>query len=1142
MIYPSQLHRISVAFAVGLALLFPAYAQVAGPPKALREAPLTAASVQRMLEQTKADASLDEAAKAEVTPILEAAIASLTSAKEFQDETTKLREIGEKGPAEVNRLQATLAARQNGETPVGEAEEELPADASAEMINTRLNSEKARLTELTRQVSEWADQLGTLKERPEANRTRVVELTRLLAEAQLKFGRWNGQSATTPEEKAQLAADQATIRAYRSELAMLEQESLTFDLSSDLAEAKRALTVADLAQLRSRVAKLEARSGALVNARIKEAERLLVEPGIEVVADDPLIRNLLKETRDLTAKNNELLSRIADADDKLKETESKIETLRHETDSIRAQIEIGGLEGEFSEKILEMRESLPKMKNFRNAAAGRHKQLSDARLDALRLDHELDTLPPKQEQIDTLLTSLRAKDLPAETITQIESILKNLIETRLQLGRDALEGNRKLAGILGEIDLIESKTITVATEFRDYLGEKLIWVASSPPITGNAFTGMRTSLLQLLGREALGQYLTAILDIEISQWVLAVFLACILLLPRRRLRRYLANSAVRTRRISQDSIANTLGALAATLWLALPTPTLLAFFGWIFASDVESTSATYALGKGLSAPALLLLVFRFSAILCWQGGVAEAHFRWKRETLDACHRALMTAIFLYLPAHMLLAIWFNGSNLASFQGPGRLVFIVAMVSICLILNRLFRGRHGLLKHIATSKNWIIKLRKIWTSILILLPIALAILAALGYFLTAVVIAYQIQNTALVIFSGALVYGLLTRWVGIRERRIALQNAMAAREAKRQAHREEAGAGAEAGAEPNAEVVARMKEESFIPVEEDEAIDWGIVGEQTRHLIKAVVTLSVLFGCWLVWSEVIPVLKYLDARTVAGNVSISDLIWLAVISLITTIVFQNLPGLLEVTFLRALELESGVRNAIITICQYTIIAIGAAVAFTTIGLDMANFGWIAAALSVGLGFGLQEVVANFVSGLILLFERPIRVGDIVTVAGVDGVVTKIRIRATTITNWDKKEFIVPNKEFVTGTIMNWTLSNPMTRLVFPVGVAYGSDIRKTQEILLDIARSQPDVLTDPEPAAIFELFGDSSLNFTLRLYLPRPELRLEMTHRINTLIHDRFVDAGIEIPFPQRDLHVRSIDPSIPLGPKTMPGE
>lgn len=1137
MFSPRQLRHLSAALAVGFLFLFPLAAQVAGPPKALRETPLTAESMQKMLDQVKSDASLDDAAKAEVTTILEGAIASLNSAKEFQDETARLKGIGEKGPAEVKQLQASLAARQNGEAPVGEAgTDELPADATAEMINTRLNSEKAQLTELTRQVNDWDDQLGTLEERPAANRARVVELTRLLAEAQLKFSRWHGQSATTPKEKAQLAADQSAIRAYRSELAMLEQESLTVDLSRELAEARRALTAFDLAQLRKVVASLEARSGALVNARIGEAERLLVEPGIEAVADDPLIRDLVKETRDLTARNQELLSRIAAADDKLKETESNLETLQRDKDSIRAQIEIGGLEGEFSEKILEMRESLPKLKNFRNAAGERHKQLSDARLDAFRLDQELDDLPPMQVQIDTLLSAVRAKDLPAGTVEKIEPVLKNILETRVQLRRDALEGNRKLAQTLGEIDLVESKTITVATEFRDYLGEKLIWVASSPPITGNAFTGMRTSLLQLLGPDALGQYLAVILDIKISQWILAVFLACILLLPRRRLRRYLANSAVRTRRISQDSIANTLGALAATLWLALPTPTLLAFFGWIFASDVDSTSVTYALGKGLSAPVLLLLIFRFSAILCWQDGVAEAHFRWKRATLDACHRALMTAIFFYLPAHMLLAIWFNGSNLASFQGPGRLVFIVAMVSICLILNRLFRGRHGLLDHMASSRNWIIKLRRIWTSILILLPIALAILAALGHFLTSVVLAYQIQNTALVVFAGTLVYGLLTRWIGIRERRIALQNAIAAREAKRQAQREEA------GEEGNAEVVTRMKEESFIPIEEDEAIDWGIVGEQTRHLIKAVVTLSVLFGCWLVWSEVIPVLKYLDARNVIGEVSISDLIWLAVISLITTIIFQNLPGLLEVTFLQALELESGVRNAIITICQYAIIAIGVAVAFKTIGLDMANFGWIAAALSVGLGFGLQEVVANFVSGLILLFERPIRIGDIVTVAGVDGVVTKIRIRATTITNWDKKEFIVPNKEFVTGTIMNWTLSNPMTRLVFPVGVAYGSDIRKTQEILLDIARSQPEVLHDPEPAAVFELFGDSSLNFTLRLYLPKPELRLEMTHRINTLIHDRFVDAGIEIPFPQRDLHVRSIDPSIPLGPKAMPGE
>jgi potassium efflux system protein len=183
--------------------------------------------------------------------------------------------------------------------------------------------------------------------------------------------------------------------------------------------------------------------------------------------------------------------------------------------------------------------------------------------------------------------------------------------------------------------------------------------------------------------------------------------------------------------------------------------------------------------------------------------------------------------------------------------------------------------------------------------------------------------------------------------------------------------------------------------------------------------------------------------------------------------------------------------------------------------------------------VGLGFGLQEVVANFVSGLILLFERPIRVGDIVTVGGVDGVVTKIRIRATTITNWDKKEFIVPNKEFVTGTILNWTLSSPVTRLVFPVGIAYGSDIKRARDILLEIATSQPEVLKDPAPAAIFEQFADSSLSFSLRCFVNSPEQRLEMTHRINSLIHERFAAAGIEIPYPQRVVRLQQEEASAP---------
>jgi potassium efflux system protein len=175
------------------------------------------------------------------------------------------------------------------------------------------------------------------------------------------------------------------------------------------------------------------------------------------------------------------------------------------------------------------------------------------------------------------------------------------------------------------------------------------------------------------------------------------------------------------------------------------------------------------------------------------------------------------------------------------------------------------------------------------------------------------------------------------------------------------------------------------------------------------------------------------------------------------------------------------------------------------------LDWAKFGWIAGGLSVGIGFGLQEVVANFVCGVILLFERPIRVGDFVTVEGTTGTVTRIDMRATTITN----------------TLLNWTLSATLNRILIPVGVAYGSDTEQARQIMLDVADDHPRVLEDPAPQATFEQFGDSSLNLVLRAFIPNLENRIRTITDLHTEIDKRFAAAGIEIAFPQRDVHIRN---------------
>ncbi len=206
------------------------------------------------------------------------------------------------------------------------------------------------------------------------------------------------------------------------------------------------------------------------------------------------------------------------------------------------------------------------------------------------------------------------------------------------------------------------------------------------------------------------------------------------------------------------------------------------------------------------------------------------------------------------------------------------------------------------------------------------------------------------------------------------------------------------------------------------------------------------------------------------------------------------------------------MDPGERYAFIRISRYTITTIGIVLAVNTIGLQWAKLQWLIAALGVGLGFGLQEIVANFICGLIVLFERPFRVGDTVTVGETSGTVSRIRIRATTITDWDRRELIVPNKEFITGKLINWSLSDPILRIKIPVGIAYGSDTDLAEKLLLNAVRENPLVLKEPEPSAIFAGFGDNSLNFEVRAFINNINNWYPMVHTLNRKINHEFKEV------------------------------
>ena len=235
-------------------------------------------------------------------------------------------------------------------------------------------------------------------------------------------------------------------------------------------------------------------------------------------------------------------------------------------------------------------------------------------------------------------------------------------------------------------------------------------------------------------------------------------------------------------------------------------------------------------------------------------------------------------------------------------------------------------------------------------------------------------------------------------------------------------------------------------------------------------------------------------------------------------------------LLDEDVLPRFDLQRGVAGLVSALTRYSLLGLGVVLALATAGIELSQLAFVAGALGVGIGFGLQNIVSNFVAGLVLLFERPIQAGDIIEVQSLFGEVKRIGVRSSTVRTFQGAEVIVPNASLITTNVVNWTLSDRLRRIEIDVGVAYGSDPVRVQELLLEVAKAHPDVLGEPPPMALFEGFGQSSLDFSLRCWTGVFDRFLAIRSEIRTGIHTALGKAAITIPFPQRDLHINSVAP------------
>ena len=318
-----------------------------------------------------------------------------------------------------------------------------------------------------------------------------------------------------------------------------------------------------------------------------------------------------------------------------------------------------------------------------------------------------------------------------------------------------------------------------------------------------------------------------------------------------------------------------------------------------------------------------------------------------------------------------------------------------------------------------------------------------------------------------------------------------------------------------------------------------------LGKQTemriKTLLRIIVYVYTLLSLAVIW-KIYPSIdnawgSIMSISFSYGEFDLSlETVFLVLCILYLSIIFSwVLQATLDTQVLTPRGMDIGVRDSIKRLMHYSLVLIGFTIALSIAGIELEKFAILVGALGVGIGFGLQNIVNNFISGLILLFERPVKVGDTINIDDQWGTITKIGLRSTIFETLDRSEIIVPNSDLISQKVTNWTLSSKVSRIVLPVGVAYGSPLEKVLDILLDVAKKHPDILSYPETSAIFTGFGDSSIDFELRVWIMDVKQRLRIKSEIGIAIDHAFKDAGITIPFPQRDLHLRSIEADLQSG-------
>ena len=1084
--------RLIITFLMAWSLSLGAYAATAPDAR----------QIAQELEQAKAA----KPAQPETVEALQAALNALEERKGSLERAKQYQQVIDNFP----KLSQTLRTQLNN---LSTEPREVPVGMTSDALNQEILQVSSQLLEKSRLAQQEQDRAREIADSLSQLPQQQTDARRQLNEVERRVNAPAGNTSLAQAQNLNQQAESARLKALVDEL---ELAQLSANNRQELSRMRSELAQKQSEQLD---AYLQALRNQLNSQRQREAERALESS--ELLAENSAnlpagIVNQFKTNRELSQALNQQAQRMDLVASQQRQATNQTLQVRQALNTLREQSQWLGSSNLLGEALRAQVARLPEMPKPQQLDT----EMAQLRVQRLRYEEQLNKQPQLQQ--------IRQAD--GQELTREQSrILDAQLRTQRELLNSLLQGGDTLILELTKLKVSNGQLEDALKEVNEATHRYLFWTSDVSPITFSWPIEIVQDLRRLISLNTFSQLGKATVMMLTSKTTLFPLFGALILVgfsisSRKHFTRFLERSSARVGKVTQDHFWLTLRTVFWSILVASPLPVLWMTLGYGL-QEAWPYPLAVAIGDGVTATVPLLWVVMICATFARPNGLFITHFSWPRERVARAMRYYLMSIGLIVPLIMALIMFDNLNDREFSASLGRLCFILicgAMAMVTLSLKRagipLYLDKEG------EGDNMVNRL--LW-NLLMGAPLVAILAAGVGYLATSQALLARLETSVAIWFLLLVIYHVIRRWMLIQRRRLAFDRAK---------HRRAEMLAQRARGEDDHHA-SSLEGSAEVEVSE---VDLDAISVQSLRLVRSILMLIALVSVIVLWSEIHSAFGFLEnislwdvTSTVQGVESLEPITLGAVliailVLIITTQLVRNLPALLELAILQHLDLTPGTGYAITTITKYLLLLVGGLVGFSMIGIEWSKLQWLVAALGVGLGFGLQEIFANFISGLIILFEKPIRIGDTVTIRDLTGSITKINTRATTISDWDRKEIIVPNKAFITEQFINWSLSDSVTRVVLTVPAPSDANSEEVTQILYTAAERCSLVIDNPAPEVFLVDLQQGIQIFELRIYAAEMGHRMPLRHEIHQLILAGFREHGIEMPFPPFQMRVETL--------------